>query len=82
MDGVDDEDGSRKDDAEVLGSDGRDERKAEDEDDCEEPEAWGKSQGSQDQEDGSEYGMGWEEERRWRRGQRKSGGMSDSRGRP
>ena len=36
VDGVDDEDGSRKDDAEVLGSDGRDEGKAEDEDNCRE----------------------------------------------
>ena len=34
VDGVDDEDGSRKDDADELGSDGRDERKTEDEDDC------------------------------------------------
>ena len=36
VDGVDDEDGSRKDDADVLGSDGRDEGKAEDEDNCRE----------------------------------------------
>ena len=36
VDGVDDEDGSRKDDADVLCSDGRDEGKAEDEDDCRE----------------------------------------------
>ena len=36
VDGVDGEDGSREDDADVLGSDGRDERKTEDEDDCRE----------------------------------------------
>ena len=36
VNGVDDEDGSRKDDANVLRRDGRDERKAEDEDNCRE----------------------------------------------
>lgn len=40
------------------------------------------SQRSQDEEEGSGDGDCDEGERGWRRGQRKSGGMSDSRGRP